>query len=92
MQENSDDLVMKQIGTSIDLEFIKSQLLKNGKFKLPGFGTLWIKRKKQHEYTNQAGEVVTIPPRKVVTFRSARELNILVNSVSDAVNSNEEQQ
>ena len=59
---------------------IKSELVKHGRFVLPGIGALVVRRRKARTARNpRTGQPVHVPARKVVRFKAFSNLNELLN-------------
>jgi DNA-binding protein HU-beta len=62
------------------VELARKELARNKRFVLPGLGALHVKVRKGRTGRNpRTGELMKIPPRKVVRFRAFGSLRELVN-------------
>ena len=60
---------------------ILQKLLSDKKVKITNFGTFYIKNKKQREGRNpKTKKVAIISQRKVITFKSSKELKKYINN------------
>lgn len=66
-------------------EVLKDSLKKDGVVELRGFGTFELKRRKGRANARnpKTGEIVSVKPHCVVSFRSGKELKSLVWNVRD---------
>jgi integration host factor subunit alpha len=63
------------------IELVKSSLAAEDPVLISSFGKFDIREKKAHKGRNpQTGEAITIPARKVVTFRASRVLKERINA------------
>ncbi|HID79309.1 MAG TPA: HU family DNA-binding protein [Aquifex aeolicus] len=61
------------------LETITDALQKGEKIALPGFGIFQVKERSERKGRNpRTKEIITIPARKVVTFKPAKRLKELI--------------
>ena len=68
--------------TEILMEIIKKSLESGEDVMISGFGKFQVKTKKERRGRNPAtGEDLTLPPRKVVTFKSSGRLRDHINRV-----------
>jgi integration host factor subunit alpha len=68
--------------TEILMEIIKQSLESGEDVLISGFGKFQVKTKKERRGRNPAtGEDLTLPPRKVVTFKSSGRLRDHINRV-----------
>ena len=68
--------------TEILMEIIKQSLESGEDVMISGFGKFQVKTKKERRGRNPAtGEDLTLPPRKVVTFKSSGRLRNHINRV-----------
>ena len=68
--------------TEILMEIIKQSLESGEHVMISGFGKFQVKTKKERRGRNPAtGEDLTLPPRKVVTFKSSGRLRDHINRV-----------
>ena len=64
----------------LTLETLKQAIAKEGHVKITGFGNFTVRQKKARKGRNpQTGEEITIPPRKILTFKASQVLKIKVN-------------
>ena len=57
------------------IEAIEDALMKGERIALPGFGIFQVKERSERKGRNpRTGEVITIPARKVVVFKPAKQL------------------
>jgi DNA-binding protein HU-beta len=62
------------------IEVIEDALQKGERIALPGFGVFQVKERAARKGRNpQTGEEITIPARKVVVFKAAKQLRELIN-------------
>ena len=62
------------------VELVKKELVRNKEFVLPGLGALRVRKRKARSGRNpQTGETIQIAAKKVVRFRTYRQLNDLLN-------------
>jgi DNA-binding protein HU-beta len=65
------------------IEVVSDALQKGERLRLPDFGTFEVKERAQRKGRNpQTGEIITIPARKVVVFRTSKRLKDLVNNLA----------
>ena len=63
------------------LEIIKSTLASGEDVMVSGFGKFCVNKKKARKGRNPAtAETMTLPPRRVVTFKCSGKLKTLINS------------
>ena len=63
------------------LEIIKSTLASGEDVMVSGFGRFCVNKKKARKGRNPAtAETMTLPPRRVVTFKCSGKLKTLINS------------
>ncbi len=80
--ENGYSLKQSSELTEILLEIIKQSLESGEDVMISGFGKFQVKTKKERRGRNPAtGEDLTLPPRKVVTFKSSGRLRDHINRV-----------
>ena len=61
------------------IEVITEALQKGEKIALPGFGIFQVKERSERKGRNpRTGEIITIPARKVVVFKPAKQLRELI--------------
>jgi len=61
------------------IEVITDALQKGEKIALPGFGIFQVKERSERKGRNpKTGEIITIPARKVVAFKPAKQLRELI--------------
>ncbi|RTZ58053.1 MAG: DNA-binding protein [Gammaproteobacteria bacterium] len=61
------------------IEVITDALQKGEKIALPGFGIFQVKERSERKGRNpRTGEIITIPARKVVAFKPAKQLRELI--------------
>ena len=61
------------------IEVITEALQKGEKIALPGFGIFQAKERSERKGRNpRTGEIITIPARKVVAFKPAKQLRELI--------------
>jgi DNA-binding protein HU-beta len=61
------------------IEVITEALQKGEKIALPGFGIFQVKERSERKGRNpRTGEIITIPARKVVAFKPAKQLRELI--------------
>ena len=61
------------------IEVITDALQKGEKIALPGFGIFQVKERSERKGRNpRTGEIITIPARKVVAFKPAKQLKELI--------------
>ena len=61
------------------IEVITEALQKGEKKALPGFGNFQVKERSEWKGRNpRTGEIITIPARKVVAFKPAKQLRELI--------------
>lgn len=79
----SCELTKKKAEEVVDEVFglMKSHLIEDGEFKLHGFGQFNVKERAARKGRNpQTGEEITIPAKKVVSFKAASALGAEVNA------------
>lgn len=77
-----DGLPLKQCENAVNavLDSIKCELAKGGEINLVGFGSFAVKTHKERTGRNpKTGEKLTIPAKKVVTFKAGKGLKEVVN-------------
>lgn len=63
------------------LEFMKTALTDGNAVMISGFGKFSVREKKAQKGRNpKTGETLTLPPRKVVTFKVSRRLKERINA------------
>ncbi len=61
------------------IEVITDALQKGEKIALPGFGIFQVRQRSERKGRNpRSGEIITIPARKVVAFKPAKQLRELI--------------
>ena len=64
----------------LSLETLKEAIAKEGHVKITGFGNFVVKQKTARRRRNpQAGEEITITPRKILTFKASPVLKVRIN-------------
>jgi integration host factor subunit alpha len=64
----------------LTLETLKEGIATEGHVKISGFGNFTVKRKAARKGRNpQAGEEITITPRKILTFKASPVLKVRIN-------------
>ena len=72
----------RETASIVDAAFeqLKTSLVKGDSVMISGFGTLSVRERKARKGRNpQTGEAITLPSRKVVTFKVSRVLKERVN-------------
>ena len=80
-------ITRKEIRMMLDLfiDEIKTGLLQRNVIELRGFGTFELKVRKARPRSRnpRTGEIISIPPRGIVTFRAGRELKQEAWTIAD---------
>ena len=62
-------------------DILLEQLIQNNKVKISGFGTFYLRKKKERIGRNpKTNEEATINKRNVITFKASKELKKYINS------------
>lgn len=63
---------------------ITETLVKEGRIELRNFGVFEVKQRRAREARNpKTGDKVTVPPRRVVTFKPGREMEIRIGELAN---------
>ena len=72
-----------QIETLLDqfLEILEENIIKGNKIEIRSFGTFFIKeiKEKKSAKNPKTGELIYVPKKNKVRFKSSKKLNILIN-------------
>jgi len=80
------DITQKMTGQVIDaiLEAIQEAAGRGDNVRIPGFGAFLVRRRAERQGRNiRTGEAITIPAKKVVVFKSGKNLQEAVNQNED---------
>jgi len=62
------------------IDVARNELVRNGRFVLPGLGALTVRTRKARTGRNpRTGQTIQIPQKKVVRFRAFKDMNLLLN-------------